>query len=78
MKIALNIFDTDKWASFFAITDLNYYPHARAAKSVKFFIILFQQNLSLLDMMHIGLFLIIIKILSLGITYQSKIHFRTL
>ena len=33
----LNIFDTDKWASFFAITDLNYYPHARAAKSVKFF-----------------------------------------
>lgn len=34
---SLNIFDTEKWASFFAITDLNYYPHARAAKSVKFF-----------------------------------------
>ena len=33
----LKMFDTEKWANFFAITDLNYYPHARAAKSVKFF-----------------------------------------
>jgi len=33
----IEIFDIDKWAKFFAITDLNYYPHARAAKSVKFF-----------------------------------------
>jgi hypothetical protein len=33
----IDIFDIDKWAAFFAITDLNYYHHARAAKSVKFF-----------------------------------------
>jgi hypothetical protein len=30
-------FDIDKWAAFFAITDLNYYAHGRAVKSVKFF-----------------------------------------
>ena len=32
-----DIFDEDKWARFFAITDLNYYEHARGVKSVKFF-----------------------------------------
>lgn len=32
-----DIFDADKWAKFFAITDLNYYEHARGVKSVKFF-----------------------------------------
>ena len=34
---AIDVFDIEKWATFFAITDLNYYSHARAAKSVKFF-----------------------------------------
>lgn len=33
----IEIFDIDQWAKFFAITDLNYYPHARISKSVKFF-----------------------------------------
>jgi hypothetical protein len=34
---AADVFDIKKWATFFAITDLNYYTHGRAAKSVKFF-----------------------------------------
>lgn len=34
---ANDIFDIDKWAKFFAITDLNYYSHATAAKSVRFY-----------------------------------------
>ena len=33
----IDIFDQEKWAKFFAVTDLNYYPHGRAIKSVKFF-----------------------------------------
>ena len=31
------VFDIDKWAKFLALTDINYYNHATAAKSVKFF-----------------------------------------
>ena len=34
---SIDIFDQEKWAKFFAVTDLNYYAHGRAAKSVKYF-----------------------------------------
>jgi len=33
----IDIFDEEKWANFFAVTDLNYYAHGRAYKSVRFF-----------------------------------------
>ena len=36
-RVETDIFDQDKWAKFFAITDLNFYDHARGTKSVKFY-----------------------------------------
>ena len=33
----LNNFDEEKWAKFFAISDLNYYSHARINKSVRYY-----------------------------------------